>query len=158
MEFLRSRKSEKRAYRKAACPKCRFTLGDFDCGLPTARVSWHVVITPVRFFTYDREVAFRRTKRIGLPRKAHGRHFNLRLHLTCRSGSCEPEMFGGVLVLRGFSGRFPNHLEGHSCRSGNRVQRRPTRLVDHRNSLHLQRHRFPVGADAQPPSGTGPTQ
>jgi hypothetical protein len=63
-----------------------------------------VVITPVNFFTYDREVGLRSIKRIGLPRKIDRWNLNFRLHLARRTGAREPEMLGSVLVLRGFAG------------------------------------------------------
>ena len=79
-------------------------LWDFDAARSHRELVRHVAIAPVSFFTDDRKVALRRTERIGLPRKADRRHFNLCLQLARRSGSCEPEMFRGVLVLRGFPG------------------------------------------------------
>ena len=115
--------------------------------VPLARSS--VVITTVNFFTDNGEVALRGIKRIGLPRKADGWDLNYRLHLACRMGAPEPEMFGGVFVLRRFAGRFPNHLESHSRGSGYRVQCRPARLIDHRNVLNLKREGVAVGTDTQ---------
>jgi histidinol phosphatase-like PHP family hydrolase len=115
--------------------------------VPLARSS--VVITTVNFFTDNGEVALRCIKRIGLPRIADGWDLNYRLHLACRTGAPEPEMFGGVLVLRRFAGRFPNHLESHSRGNGCRVQCRPARLIDHRNVLNLKREGVAVGTDTQ---------
>lgn len=52
-------------------------------------------------------------------------------------------------MLHGLAGRFPNHLESHSCGSGYRVQCRPARLIDHRDALHFQREGVPVRTDRQ---------
>ena len=65
---------------------------------PLARSS--VVITTVNLLTDNGEVALRGIQRIGLPRKADGWDLNFRLHLARRPGASEPEMFGGVLILR----------------------------------------------------------
>src|SRR5580698_7840910 len=56
-------------------------------------------------------------------------------------------MPGGVVILHWLAGRFPDHLEIHPRGCGEGVQRRPPRLVDYRDALHLQRERAPVRTD-----------
>jgi hypothetical protein len=78
-----------------------------------------VVVTAVDFVADDGDVAFRCVEWIGLPREADGRDIDLRFHLARCTKACETEMLGGVFVLRGLAGGFPNHLEAHSrgCRN-----------------------------------------
>jgi len=62
-----------------------------------------VVVTPVDLFPHNREVALRRTQRIGLPRKSDGRHFHVRLQLARGSSPSEPKVLGRVFILHRLS-------------------------------------------------------
>ena len=108
-----------------------------------------IVITPVNFFTDDRDVALGCIKWIGLPGKADGWDLDFRFHLASGASARKTKMFGGILVLRGFPVRFPNHLEAHSRRSGYRVQRGPARLIDHRNVFHFKCESASVWTDVE---------
>ena len=108
-----------------------------------------VVVTAVDFFSDDRDVSLRRIKRIGLPGEPDRRHVNLSLELACGTSPDEPEMPGRVIVLHGLTGRFPDHLEAHSCWSGKRIQRWPSRLIDDRDVLHFQCQRVAIRTDCE---------
>jgi hypothetical protein len=114
-----------------------------------------VVVTAVDFIPHNREIAFRRIQRVGLPGKSGRGHLYLCLHLTRRASPREAEMLLGIFIIRRLSGRFPNHLEAHSRGVGNRVEGRPVRLVHNRHVLHLERIGVSAGRDGQAAFGNG---
>src|SRR6266702_7953153 len=93
--------------------------------------------------------AFDVLQRIGLPEKADRGHFDLGLQLTCGASTCEAEMPARIVIFHGLSSGFPNHLESHACGSGNGLQSRPARLVDHWHVLHFERECAPIWTDGE---------
>ena len=108
-----------------------------------------VEVAAVHFVADDGDVGLRSGQRIGLPRKTDGRNFDLRLELAGGASAGEAEMFGGVFILHGLAGGFPNHLESHARGSGDRVKSRPARLIDYGDILHLQREDAAIGTDCE---------
>jgi len=58
-------------------------------------------------------------------------------------------MLRGIVELHGLAGGFPNHFEVHSRGSSNRVQRRPARLINDRDIVHLESDGVSVGSDGE---------
>ena len=137
--------SNSKARESQALESRLISVGLFDVG-PVAST---VVVTAVDFFSDDRDVSLRRIKRIGLPGETDRRHLNLSFQLACGTRPDEPEMPGRVIVLHGLTGRFPDHLEAHSCWSGKRIQRWPSRLIDDRDVLHFQCQRVAIRTDCE---------
>src|ERR1700733_34669 len=64
-------------------------------------------------------------------------------------------MLRGIVELHGLAGGFPNHFKVHSCGSGNRVQRRPARLINNRDIVHLESDGVSVGSNGEASFGHG---
>ena len=58
-------------------------------------------------------------------------------------------MFRRVVIRHGLPGRFPHDLESHSCWRRDRVQCRPSRLINHRYVLHFQGEGISIGSDGE---------
>jgi hypothetical protein len=107
------------------------------------------VIATVHLFANDSEVAFRCFQRVGFPGEPDGRHVDLCLELAGRPSPRESKLLRWVLIPHRVTGRRPHHLEAHPRGSGDRIESRPSRLIDDGNVLHFQREHAPVGAYGQ---------
>jgi hypothetical protein len=62
----------------------------------------------------------------------------LRLQLTGCSRTCKPEVAAWIVVRYRLARGLPHHLESHSRGSSDRIERGPSRLIDHQHILHFQ--------------------
>ena len=114
------------------------------------RLSWRIVST-IHFLADDCEARGGCVDRIGFPRKSDGRHADSSLKMAFGTSADEPELLRRVLVLDRLPCGFPHHFERHSRRCGDGVDRRPTRLIHHRNIPHLQGDFFSIRTDSHTP-------
>ena len=107
------------------------------------------IVSAVNFLADDGEVRRRCFDGIGFPEESDGRHVDRGLKPAHGAIPCEPELLGRILVMHGFVCGLPDQFERHPGGRGDRIQCRPTRLIDDGNISHFQRDRLSIGADCQ---------
>ena len=108
------------------------------------------IVSAIHLVADDCEACGGCPDRIGFPCKSDRRHAHGRLKMAFGTGANEPKLLRLALVLDRLTCGFPNHFERHSRRCGDRVNRRPTRLIHHRNICHFQGDRFSIRTDGEP--------